>query len=624
VDERLRNALDAGHTIITASARLARLVRLELAQTQAERGSGVWTPPTILAWHDWLSRLHEELRWTSSGSARALLNPAHEHCVWEQLVVEDAAGDLLGSAATARQARAAWGMLHGWRLPEPAAAPLASEEVRAFSRWMRGYQERCEDQSWLDGARLPDALRVAIDASIIAPPAGMLVLGFEQLTPQQRALLRAIAARGARIAVSSGPRGRANARRVELASVEDELTTAVRWAGRLLASGEAGRIAILVPDLATRRATAQRLFDDILAPGAVLPGRGETRRPFNVASGPPLADHAIVRAARAVLALLSGRITLADLSRILRSPFVAGGVSRAPQRAMFDVWLREQGIVELDVGQLSRYVASFAGSRGRIRRTSHSTAPSSVHGRVAGGRYALLARRVGHGDEPLSPGLRLAGRAPLDARGAGDGCGVPGRRRPLREPRARAEPARRARRAAAAHGAAGAGAFPGRASRGAGSGARSPGRLWGRLRRAVDYRSRRRALAGAGGSESLHPAGMAAHARAAGRNARDRARARATHDAQAAVLEPGRARLARSARRRSQPRSQSPRAEPRALRAAGARARRRARSWLRAVHGVPARERCATTVRRHSRRGGDAWRHARAEAPGGLPVPRVR
>jgi len=96
----------------------------------------------------------------------------------------------------------------------------------------------------------------------------------------------------------------------------------------------------------------------------VLPGRGETRRPFNVASGPPLADHAIVRAARAVLALLSGRITLADLSRILRSPFVAGGVSRAPQRAMFDVWLREQGIVELDVGQLSRYVASFAGSRG--------------------------------------------------------------------------------------------------------------------------------------------------------------------------------------------------------------------------------------------------------------------
>jgi probable DNA repair protein len=363
VDARLRNALAAGHTIVTGNVRLARSVRLELADEQAARGAGVWTPPTIVAWRDWLSRLHEEVRWTSSGSARALLNAAQEQRVWEQIVAEDAAGDLIGAAATARQARAAWGLLHAWRLPDPGQAPLASEEVRAFARWMRSYHQRCRDQAWLDGARLPDALRVAIGASIIAPPVGILLLGFEHITPQQRAFLRALEERGARVEASCGPRNEANARRLELATVEDELMTSARRARELLATGAAGRIGILVPDLAARRETVQRIFDDVLVPGAGLPWRGVTRRPFNLASGPPLADHAIVRSARAVLALLAGTIALADLSRILRSPFLAGGVSRGPQRATFDAWLREQGVVELDFERFPRHLAVFTESR---------------------------------------------------------------------------------------------------------------------------------------------------------------------------------------------------------------------------------------------------------------------
>src|SRR6185436_5729231 len=148
----------------------------------------------------------------------------------------------------------------------------------------------CRDQAWLDGARLPDALRVAVGASIIAPPAGILLLGFEHITPQQRAFLRALEEQGSRIEASRGPRNEANARRVELASAEDELMTAARRARQLLATGAARRIGILVPDLAARRETVQRIFDDVLAPGAGLPGRGVTRRPFNLASGPPLAD----------------------------------------------------------------------------------------------------------------------------------------------------------------------------------------------------------------------------------------------------------------------------------------------------------------------------------------------
>jgi hypothetical protein len=76
VDARLREAIETGHTIVTANARQARFVRLDLAHAQAGRGAGAWSPPPILAWHAWLARLHEELRDGGRLGARCPTTPA--------------------------------------------------------------------------------------------------------------------------------------------------------------------------------------------------------------------------------------------------------------------------------------------------------------------------------------------------------------------------------------------------------------------------------------------------------------------------------------------------------------------------------------------------------------------
>jgi ATP-dependent helicase/nuclease subunit B len=363
VDPRLLNAFDAGHAIVTATPRLARFVRLQLARTQRERGVPAWTPPVIVAFDGWLAREHEAVRWSAGGSARALLNGAQEACVWEQIVAADADAGAAEPAATARQARAAWGLVHAWRLPDPARAPVATDEVRAFGRWMRAYHERCTKEGWLDRARLPDALRVAWSAGVIPPPPGLLMLGFEQLTPQQRALLRQLEKCGTRVELARGPRESADVQRMEFASAEQELYTAARWARHLLAAGAAERIGILVPRLAARREGVQRVLDDVLSPGAGLPGRAAPRRPYNLAAARALASQPAVRGARAVLALLRGRMPLDEVSHLLRTPFIAGGLARAPQRALFDAWLREQGVAEIDFDRFPRYLAAFTDSR---------------------------------------------------------------------------------------------------------------------------------------------------------------------------------------------------------------------------------------------------------------------
>jgi probable DNA repair protein len=363
VDPRLLNAFDAGHTIVTATNRLARWVRLQLARAQRARGVPAWTPPPIVSFDGWLAGEHEAVRWSAGGSARALLNSAQEICVWEQIVAADPVTEVAEPAATARQARAAWGLVHAWRLPDPARAPVATDEVRAFGRWMRAYHARCTEQGWLDRARLPDAQRVALSAGVIPPPPGLLMVGFERLTRQQRALLRQLEQCGTRVELARGPRERADLRRVEFASAEHELHTAARWAGDLLVSGSAERIGIVVPRLDARRDEVQRVLDDVLAPGAGLPGRGAPRRPYNLAAARSLAEQPAVRGARAVLALLRGRMTLDELSYLLRTPFIAGGLARAPQRALFDAWLREQGVAEIDFDRFPRLLAAFTESR---------------------------------------------------------------------------------------------------------------------------------------------------------------------------------------------------------------------------------------------------------------------
>ena len=179
---------------------------------------------------------------------------------------------------------------------------------------------------------------------LLPPPSRLYCAGFDDITPQQRALLEAVAAAGAEVTIETlddAMPGQVTLR--VCADAHDEIRAAAQWARQRLEQGGAGaRIAIVVPDLAAHRAEVLRIMDDVLSPQTVLPGNAAHRAPYNVSLGLPLATHPAVHAALTALDLLIADPPLAQAGALLRSPFFVGG-ERDGARGLLDVRLRERG-----------------------------------------------------------------------------------------------------------------------------------------------------------------------------------------------------------------------------------------------------------------------------------------
>src|SRR5579862_171158 len=112
-------AIEAGATVVTASGRLARVLRREFDFRQKSRGRSSWKTPDILPLDAFLGRAWRER--VLSGvlpEAPAVLDPLQEQFVWEQVIRESPEGEsLLRIPETAAEARAAWQLVLAYRLP---------------------------------------------------------------------------------------------------------------------------------------------------------------------------------------------------------------------------------------------------------------------------------------------------------------------------------------------------------------------------------------------------------------------------------------------------------------------------------------------------------------------------
>ncbi|MDM7321824.1 MAG: PD-(D/E)XK nuclease family protein [Gammaproteobacteria bacterium] len=358
----LLRALREGATLVTVNNRLARHWRAAFAAAQGGVQT-VWPAPDILPWRSWLRRLWSEASWLDA-DARLLLDTRQAALVWQGIIQDDAPA-LLHVAASARLAQEAWELMQAWCLSLPFDPLECNDDVLHFQRWAERFARECEKQGWLDEARLPTHLIAALEAGRITPPAHILLLGFEDWTPMQEALLEALAQRGTRVdrlpvlsmegRANSSPKATAAAQlllmledtprwgRISFPDAASEDEAAVRWARAWLDRAAGARLAIIAPDLAARRARLARLLDAQLAPHALLPGMSGTPRPWNISLGTPLREYGMVRAAFLVFALGEERLDLGTLGQALRSPFLGGFETERDARALLDARLRQGG-----------------------------------------------------------------------------------------------------------------------------------------------------------------------------------------------------------------------------------------------------------------------------------------
>jgi probable DNA repair protein len=365
----LNELLDAGCIVLTQTRQLAHILNLEYARHAQRDGRAAWRTPQLLPLGAWLRAqwvinrgvtnrvFANEAGHIDSGMAQAaghlrLLSATQARVVWEQVIdASEQAEELLDVVSAAQSAARSWRRLHEYLIPVQRLEGYPSAEARALHGWVRQFEQRLEALGAIDEAQLAEQ---AFQQQWL-PERPAALVGFDVLTPALRRLLDLWQAQG-RLAscVAAGA-----AHEVHVLAATDaraELEMAARWSRARLEAGT-GSVGIVIGELDARRAEVIRVFADVFAPGNAAIGTAQSPVPVAVAAPAALATHPCVAAAVLCLRLLRGSVDSVLVGRVLRTPFIAAGLSERETRALADARLREEQRGTWDLPLLERWAA---------------------------------------------------------------------------------------------------------------------------------------------------------------------------------------------------------------------------------------------------------------------------
>ncbi len=349
-EEQFR-AIEAGATVVTASRRLARVLRRQFDLRQRAQGRAVWRTSDILPLDAFLSRAWRD--WILSGAQAdvpALLDSLQEQYLWEQVIRDSPHGDtLLRIPETALQAMDAWKLVWAYRLLVDGRFE-ASEDWSAFAAWSRTFEKRCRSNNWIEQARLGDFVAEKIQSGEIPRKPLLYRAGFDDLTPQQSDFFDATGEwleLPAAACVS-------HQERWKFQDNTAELRAAAIWARSRLEENPHARIGIIVPNLTGLRRKVERIFQETLHPGDQ---NGRTRS-FHLSLGPALAEYPLLNAALLMLEFALGPLPLPRAGMLLRSAFLGAAETECAGRALLDAQLRRKGLWDVTTAHLAGYCAA--------------------------------------------------------------------------------------------------------------------------------------------------------------------------------------------------------------------------------------------------------------------------
>lgn len=357
----IRQYIEQGFTIVTPTRRLGRSLQQQYISEQLSAEKEVWETPDILPWAAWILRSWDDFA-AQQEQVPFLLNSQQQQWVWQKIVSESSfAEGFLQPAAAATRAYDAWKITRQWQLENFPDELWLNSDAYAFQSWVKTFQQQCKKHKWLDAASLEGYLLNEVSKWATHSAAKLCLVGFDELTPVQEALLEAMKGAGCEIkyvieAVETGQN--TEIINTNYADTRHELKAIVHWLREQLNLDTSASIGIVVPELESLRADIENIFDDILTPDNLFATDSEIHnsRPYNLSLGKPLADYPVIHAAFAILGLEKKTLKLEELGALLRSPFLGGAESEMIVRSQLDAQLREQGEPEIFLTILQKYL----------------------------------------------------------------------------------------------------------------------------------------------------------------------------------------------------------------------------------------------------------------------------
>jgi len=261
----------------------------------------------------------------------------------------------------AREASRAWNLVLEYRVDRDDLLRIAGPETRQLVAIANRVERRLRDEGWCGPAQRQALLTRNPGLANVAAE-GVILAGFDELTPAQRTLVAALEAAGVKVGRLAAPGQHSRTRVLSCPDPLSELSHAAVAARRSLEARCGSRVAVVVPDLERYRPDVEEIFDDVLDPGRILPGASSGARPWSMSLGGSLSQWPVVECALRLLSLLFREIVFTDLGLLLRSPFV-GRMEELTNRGLLDEWLRERGLYRTDVGGVTGLLDNSADGR---------------------------------------------------------------------------------------------------------------------------------------------------------------------------------------------------------------------------------------------------------------------
>jgi probable DNA repair protein len=349
MDEMLYTAAKEGSLVLTVNDRLSRSLLQQYDQVQQEQGAVSWLRPEILGLAAWLKRCQAHV-----AGLPQFLNTVQLQYVWEQIIADDVertGNQLLQVPQTARRALQAHQLLV--RYSANFGMDESSEDHRAFLRWRHIWLEQSSIQGWHDAVELPWLLAREVVEQRFSLPEKIFLAGFDEISPDIDHLCQVMESAGS-VVEKWQPQPYLNIQRQRMTADDpvDEVTSCARWVRGLLEKNPSARIAVVVPQLEAYQPLIERIFLAELDPQALLSG-AETSEAFNLSLGHGLEKEGIVHAALRLLRL-GNQLGHDEISWLLRTPYLRGGVSESDNRAKLDRELRRLRRCDWSPSRLSK------------------------------------------------------------------------------------------------------------------------------------------------------------------------------------------------------------------------------------------------------------------------------
>ena len=328
--------------IVTRTRRLARALRLRVAERRASDGVAVGEAPQIGTLKAWTLNLAERL-----APGHLLLGSAVEKALWESTIAQAGGTDVehaLDLRALAQVAGEAFEQLCLWGEPEWELEPLARDAAE-FCKWLALFRQRLAESKWIVASELPLLFARALESGTLsdARPASIAFAGFERLEPVVERIAAALANAGSEVAIVAEPAASNGTLTVRTARTRnDEIRGVAREIHARLLANPRLRIAVLAPEIAGIRSVLERVFEEELeaadAADAVdgMDEAGRGVRCFEVSAAPRMTEQPLIAHALDLLSLQPDAVSFELASRVLLAPYPRLAPRPASQRGIGD------------------------------------------------------------------------------------------------------------------------------------------------------------------------------------------------------------------------------------------------------------------------------------------------